>query len=231
MRRIIFYALLLISVVSFGQDSSSVLPKRYIKIAAAPFLRLETEWKQSAQKSKNLAFNVYLGDDYYTGFKLQASNRRYFGKKNRIFWAYHVGIGYIERITKYTHTEKTTYPGPPDVIYETIEMQFKKHKWITAGIGTGVGFQRMLGKKCKWLLEGSVGIQYYYYYYREPKSETESTANGVKTEKSWETTELEELWEKTPWENSKRGKFWSILKGSGTPFSLLYCNVLIGHNF
>lgn len=227
----IFYTLLFTSALSFGQDSSRVLPKRYIKIAGAPFLRLEAEWKQSEQKSKNLALNVYFDYNFYNGFKLQASNRRYSGKKNRKFWAYHAGIGYIERVTMYRYFEKTTYPGPPDVIYETEEVRYKKHKWITAGIGTGVGFQRMLGKKCKWLLEGSVGIQYYYYYYREPKSETGSTANGAKIERSWETSELEELWEKTPWENSKRGRLWSISKGIGTPFSLLYCNVLIGHNF
>ena len=227
-----FFVMLLLcfSIGAIGQDTLKSEPKRYIKIAAAPFLRFEAEWKQTKRKSRNLALNIYPSYNYFMGFKLQYSNRRYFGKKYRPFWAYHVGVGYIERVTQYYLNEKITYAGPPDVINETNEIDFKKHKWITAGIGTGFGWQFLLGKKKKWLLEGSAGIQYYYFYFKKPSPETESVANGGIKVKTWWTSETDDIWETTPWENTKT-IFGSITQGTGTPFSILYGNLLIGYNF
>ncbi len=222
--------LLFTSVVSFAQDSAYVQPKRYVKLGINLGLRLEAEWKQSEWKSKNLALNMYFGANYYNGFKLLASKRRYIGKKHRWFGAYQVGLGYVEKEVLYWCSETITYKGSPDLIYETFEKRYQTYQWFTAGIGAGVGYQRTLGKKKRWLFEGSAGIQYYYYRYKKARTETETLPDGGIAVRTKYTFELTELWESTPWENNT--KLYQIINsGAPGPFSILYGSFSIGHNF
>lgn len=214
---------------SQGQDTIIRFPPRYIKWsfvnAGGGGLRFEAEFKQSRKKSKSLATTAFLNMNSFAGCVLEGSQRHYLDTKKRWFWSYHVAIGYMHYTRNYRFIRSVTYSGMPLMTYETTEIIYLTHKMPVLGTGTGFGWQRPLGNRGRWVLEVSTGFRYYYHPFNGPKN-TITETSGIIVKEEWHT-EGYELWTKVPWDKGYNQS--SQLFES--PFSAMYLNLSVGHNF
>ncbi len=227
-----------------AQDTAHIFPRRYFQVdllrAPAGVARAVMEWKKDAQHSHCLALNAFINENWFEGAIVEVAKRhyrkpkhtapKYKTQKHRWYLSYHAGLGYVQRVMRLRSVETITPPGSPPVSYATTEITYKKHSWVTGGIGGGIGWQRPLGKRKRWVADIGVGVQFYYFKDNQEKNERHTQPDGTVVETTWQQ-EID--LENTIWKHPLQWGSISpdLLSFNYTPFSIPYLNIAIGHSF